>query len=179
MSEPRVETLTRNEVLLGYESIKSTRPNLRARDVALELGISEAELLNSRTGDEITKLEGEWAELIRSLPSLGRVMVLTRNESCVHEKYGEFDNISIGPGHGLVLNNDIDLRLFMSHWHFGFAVSELVASGKRHSLQFFDIDGQAVHKVYIPKDSNLKVYNSLVERSVSYTHLTLPTNREV
>ena len=81
MSEPRVETLTRNEVLLGYESIKSTRPNLRARDVALELGISEAELLNSRTGDEITKLEGEWAELIRSLPSLGRVMVLTRNES--------------------------------------------------------------------------------------------------
>tara|TARA_B100001175_G_scaffold208942_1_gene177377 strand:+ start:77 stop:1135 length:1059 start_codon:yes stop_codon:yes gene_type:complete len=164
MSEPRVEALTRNEVLVGYESIKSTRPNLRARDVALELGISEAELLNSRTGDEVTKLEGEWAELIRSLPSLGRVMVLTRNENCVHEKYGEFDNISIGPGHGLVLNKDIDLRLFMSHWHFGFAVSELVASGKRHSLQFFDIDGQAVHKVYIPKDNNLKVYNSLVER---------------
>ena len=148
----------------NYEKIKSTHPNMRARDIAKELHISEAELLASRIGKEIIKLEGDWAELIRSMPNLGSVMALTRNDSCVHEKHGEYDNISIGPGHGLVLNHDIDLRLFMSHWHFGFAVSEIVASGKRYSFQFFDINGEAVHKVYMPKGNNLRAYKAIVNK---------------
>ena len=156
------ETLT--NIRENYERLKSTRSNMRARDIARELNISEAELLTSRIGKEIIKLEGDWAELIRCMPSLGRVMALTRNDSCVHEKHGEYDNISIGPGHGLVLNHDIDLRLFMSHWHFGFAVSETVASGKRHSLQFFDINGEAVHKIYIPKGDSLRAYKAIVSK---------------
>ena len=164
MNLQKVNDLTLNDIRDNYAKIKSARPNLRARDIANQLGVSEAELLSSRTGKTIIKLEGDWGELIRSMPSLGRVMSLTRNESCVHEKHGEFDNISIGPGHGLVLNNDIDLRLFMSHWHFGFAVSETVASGRRHSFQFFDIDGEAVHKVYIPKDSNLRAYDTIIKK---------------
>ena len=156
------ETLT--NIRENYERLKSTRSSMRARDIARELNISEAELLTSRIGKEIIKLEGDWAELLRCTPSLGRVMALTRNDSCVHEKHGEYDNISIGPGHGLVLNHDIDLRLFMSHWHFGFAVSETVASGKRHSLQFFDINGEAVHKIYIPKGDNLRAYKAIVSK---------------
>ena len=156
------ETLT--NIRENYERLKSTRSNMRARDIARELNISEAELLTSRIGKEIIKLEGDWAELIRCTPSLGRVMALTRNDSCVHEKHGEYDNISIGPGHGLVLNHDIDLRLFMSHWHFGFAVSETVASGRRHSFQFFDINGEAVHKIYIPKGDNLRAYKAIVSK---------------
>jgi len=149
---------------MRFEQLKSEYPKMRARDLALEIGTSEAELLGSRTNKDIIRLEGDWAEIIRSMPSLGSVMVLTRNEDCVHEKHGEFNNISIGPGHGIVLNRDIDLRLFMSHWHFGFAVAEEVASGKRHSFQFFDIDGQAVLKVYLPIDSSLKAYLTLIER---------------
>ena len=160
----KVNDLAHISIRDDYERIKSARPNMRARDIARELHISEAELLCSRIGQEIVKLEGDWAELIRLTPSLGRVMALTRNDSCVHEKHGEYDNISIGPGHGLVLNRDIDLRLFMSHWHFGFAVSEIVSSGKRHSLQFFDIDGEAVHKVYMPKGNNLEAYKAIVNK---------------
>ena len=162
LQKANVETLT--NIRENYERLKSTRSNMRARDIARELDISEAELLTSRIGKEIIKLDGDWAELIRCTPSLGRVMALTRNDSCVHEKHGEYDNISIGPGHGLVLNHDIDLRLFMSHWHFGFAVSETVASGKRHSLQFFDINGEAVHKIYIPKGDNLRAYKAIVSK---------------
>ena len=178
------ERLPRAEIRMRFEQLKSKRPKARARDLASEIGTSEAELLGSRTSEEIIRLEGDWAELIRSLPSLGPVMVLTRNEDCVHEKHGEFNNVSIGPGHGIVLNKDIDLRLFMSHWHFGFAVTEVVASGKRHSLQFFDIDGQAVHKVYISKNGNLKPYRTLVRRFAAQnqksdliTH-SLPSGRE-
>ena len=160
----KVNNQTLVAVRENYEKIKSTHPNMRARDIAKELHISEAELLASRIGKEIIKLEGDWAELIRSMPNLGSVMALTRNDSCVHEKHGKYDNISIGPGHGLVLNHDIDLRLFMSHWHFGFAVSEIVASGKRYSFQFFDINGEAVHKVYMPKGNNLRAYKAIVNK---------------
>jgi putative hemin transport protein len=91
-------------------------------------------------------------------------MALTRNEHCVHEKHGVYDKVSIGPGHGLVLNHDIDLRLFLSHWRFAFAVSEEVKSGLRHSLQFFDIDGTAVHKVYVTGKSDKAAYDALVGR---------------
>ena len=75
----------------NYEKIKTTHPNMRTRDIAKELQISEAELLSSRIGKEIIKLEGDWAELIRCMPDLGRVMALTRNDSCVHEKHGEYE----------------------------------------------------------------------------------------
>lgn len=147
-----------------YYAIKQSNPKMRARDAARSLNVSEAEWVACRVGDGVVRLKTDWVELIKALPSLRRVMVLTRNEHCVHEKYGEFDNISIGPGHGLVLNRDIDLRLFLNHWHFGFAVSEELTSGLRHSLQFFDLDGCAVHKIYTTADTDMEAYDSLVER---------------
>jgi len=145
-----------------YLSLKTESPKLRARDAAHKLGVSEAELLAARIGPQIIRLDGDFAALIQRLPELGRIMCLTRNAGCVHEKHGEFGNINIGPGHGIVLNHDIDLRLFMSHWRFGFAVSEDVASGHRHSLQFYDINGTAVHKVYMPLDADMSAFNMLV-----------------
>lgn len=142
-------------VLARYDALKKASPKLRARDAAAQLGVSEAELLVARVSEDIVRLDGDFADIIRALPTLGRIMCLTRNSGCVHEKHGEFDKVSIGPGHGIVLNHDIDLRLFLSHWRYGFAVTEDVASGRRHSLQFFDVDGTAVHKVYVPLGADL------------------------
>ncbi len=148
----------------AHETLKAEQPGIRARDAALKLGVSEAELVASRVGDGVIRLDADWGEVLKALTPLGKVMALTRNEHCVHEKHGIYDNISIGPGHGLVLNHDVDLRLFMAHWRFGFAVTEEVASGVRSSLQFFDIDGAAVHKVYITDKSNRAAYDALVDR---------------
>ncbi|MEM9601018.1 MAG: ChuX/HutX family heme-like substrate-binding protein, partial [Pseudomonadota bacterium] len=153
-----------NQVHERYQHLKREKPKLRARDAARELGVSEAELLAARVGDEIVRLEGDFADVIRAMPSLGTIMCLTRNGGCVHEKHGEFDKISIGPGHGIVLNHHIDLRLFMSHWRYGFAVKEEVASGVRRSLQFFDIDGSAVHKVYMPVDADMAPLDEMISR---------------
>jgi putative hemin transport protein len=139
-------------------------PGARARDIAMGLGVSEAELVASRCGEGVTRLDGDWGEMLRALTPLGEVMALTRNAHCVHEKHGVYDKISIGPGHGMVLNHDIDLRLFLSHWHFAFAVSEEVKSGLRHSLQFFDIDGAAVHKIYVTGKSDPAAYDAVADR---------------
>ncbi len=139
-------------------------PGVRAREIASSLGVSEAELVASRCGDRVVRLDADWGDILRAVTAVGEVMALTRNDHCVHEKHGVYDKISIGPGHGLVLNHDIDLRLFLSHWHFAFAVSEEVASGLRHSLQFFDIDGTAVHKIYVTDKSDKAAHEALVAR---------------
>jgi len=163
-SETTRQRLAGAELRAKAGQFQRDNPSMRARDLAVALGVSEAELVASRCGDGVTRLEGDWGDMLRALTPLGEVMALTRNEHCVHEKHGIYDKISIGPGHGLVLNHDIDLRLFLSHWHFGFAVSEEVKSGLRHSLQVFDIDGTAVHKVYVTGKSDKSAYDAIVTR---------------
>lgn len=151
-------------LLAGYRQLREAEPGLRARDAAQRLGVSEGALVASRVGDGVTRLEGELPAIIRDLPSLGRVMALTRNEYCVHEKKGEYGQIDIGGAMGIVLAEDIDLRLFLRHWRYGFAVREMSRGRELESLQFFDGDGTAVHKVYLTEDSNRPAWRALLHR---------------
>jgi putative hemin transport protein len=148
----------------AWQRLRENEPGLRARDLAERIGVSEGELVASRCGEEVIRLQGPWADLIRTLPALGRVMVLTRNDSCVHEKKGTFGHIEIGGSMGVVLDEAIDLRLFLTHWKYGFAVMEASRGRLLHSLQFFDADGQAVHKIYRTDDSDAAAWDSLVGR---------------
>ena len=55
----------------------------------------------------------------------------------------------IGAMASMVLGEQIDLRIFPSSWAFGFAVEKTNDDGTvRRSLQFFDAQGDAVHKVH-------------------------------
>src|SRR5690606_22031960 len=104
------------------------------------------------------RLDVEMATLIKRMPDLGEVMALTRNDSVVHEKVGRYDKIDINPHVGIVLNEEIDLRLFPKHWHHFFAVSEPVQDGVRRSIQCFDAAGDAVHKVYLRPESSVDAF---------------------
>jgi putative hemin transport protein len=76
----------------------------------------------------------------------------------VHEKIGVYRDASVGGPAGremgLVLGGAIDLRLFYRHWVHGFAVDELSSKGLQSSLQFFDAQGDAVHKVFARDDTD-------------------------
>jgi putative hemin transport protein len=147
-----------------WSELLRENPKLRIRDAAAQLGVSEAELLATRCGDSVTRLEGKWGDLIKKFPALGEVMCLTRNEAAVHERYGTFtEQISFFHEMGQVVGADIDLRLFMSHWEIGFAVTDETDEGPRRSLHFFDKDGTAVHKVYLTAASNVAVYEEWVQ----------------
>jgi putative hemin transport protein len=128
------------------------------------MGISEAELVAEHDGPEVTRLADDMPALIRALPELGEVMSLTRNEAAVHEKVGRFGNISLGEAHGLVLNDDIDQRLFLSHWRSAFAVELPGESDVRRSLQFFDQFGDSVVKVHLRPTSDLPAFQRLRDR---------------
>jgi putative hemin transport protein len=139
---------------------KSENPKTRIRDAARELDTTEADLLATGLGDNITLLEGDFRELLKEVTSLGYVMALTRNDHVVHERKGVYQNISFNNHVGLVLGEDIDLRLFLGDWKFGFAVHE----GDRYSLQFFNSYGEATHKIYLTEDSNKGAYDVLVAK---------------
>ncbi len=113
----------------------------------------------------MTRLSGgDWNQAIKDLSTLGRVMCLTRNQDAVHERYGEFLKTDFFHGMGQVVGPDIDLRLFMNHWVHGFAVTDVTPDGDRQSFQFFDATGDAVHKVYLQKESNYGGYGVMLNK---------------
>ncbi len=143
----------------------------RHRDIAQELGISEAELIAAHSGSALpdagvslfaVRLQPRWPELIKEVEKLGKVMALTRNEACVHEKKGVYHHSSVNGQTGLVLAGDIDLRIFYQHWHSGFAVRETLTDSVQHSLQFFDQYGVAIHKIFLQAESNLAALDALI-----------------
>lgn len=144
----------------------------RHRDIAEQLRVSEGELIAAHTGTPpddpqalmtATRLRPQWPALVEALPSLGEVMALTRNASCVHEKTGTYQRPSVHEQIGLVLGPDIDLRLFYQVWAHGFAVQEQTPQGVQRSLQFFDAAGMALHKVFLRPSSDLPAYTRLVQ----------------
>ncbi|QBQ55204.1 hemin-degrading factor [Nitrosococcus wardiae] len=123
--------------------------------------VSEVEVLAASCGKTVTRLCG-LRDLIKELPQLGKVRVVTGNRHVVQEKVSQYQAIKLFDSHGRVQGDAIDLRLFLNHWHYGFAVKEKWDDGFRHSLQFFDRDGVGVHKVYLTRDSHWEAYENLI-----------------
>ncbi|MEM7368300.1 MAG: ChuX/HutX family heme-like substrate-binding protein [Bacteroidota bacterium] len=147
--------------------LKEQEPKLRNRDLAKRLAISEAELVSLDVGDSVTRLGGNWKVLLQELKSMGHVMALSRNEYCVHERKGVYDNIEFyeGPHNmGVAVNEDIDLRFFMNEWEYGLAVIKQHGKiGILYSFQFFNKRGEAVHKVYSTPTSDIYAYHQIVK----------------
>ena len=147
-----------------WTRLRGEQPALRIRDAATRLGVSEAELVALGVGTTATPLATDWPAILSEMPAVGRVMCLTRNEHCVHERHGRFEDVQVSGPHGLVLGPDIDLRLFLGSWKHGFAVCESVRSGERISLQFFDAAGEAVHKIYATDETDRIAFDALIAR---------------
>ena len=128
---------------------KGARP-LRMRDAAEALGVPEAALLEARRpGGSVVRLAAPFADLLRRMPEAGPVLALTRNDACVIESKGTFAPPEIEGTMGQVVG-EIDLRLFLRNWRYGYAYREELESGPRTGLLFFDAAGTAVHKIYGP-----------------------------
>jgi putative hemin transport protein len=159
--------LTAEQIAERWAMVLVEQPKTRIRDAAAVIGVSEAELLATRCGKDVVRLEGDWGQMIAEMEPLGEVMALTRNDFAVSEKVGRYRNVEIFKSHvhmGQVLDEGIDLRLFLNHWRLGFAVREETERGLRRSLQFFDTSGAAVHKTYLREQSDAAGFDSLVER---------------
>jgi putative hemin transport protein len=159
-----MDTIT-NTLKQQWETLKAENPLLRIRNAAEQLGVSEAELLATQVGETAVRLRPEFAAILTDVETLGKVMGLTRNDECVHERKGVYLNPDFSSPHaGLFVGEDIDLRIFLGHWAKAYAVSEKGEHGDRKSLQFFGKDGLAIHKIYLTADSDAAAFDALVER---------------
>jgi putative hemin transport protein len=160
-----------------WVSFHKENPRVRIRDAAKQLGSTEAEILASFAGSSVIRLDTRFAELWKRMPELGYVMVLTRNESCVHERKGVFEEVNVNSKHvGVVVGKDIDLRMLFHCWAFAFAVYDHEEAGFKRSIQVFDHQGTAIVKIYLQANSNVAAFDELVrafQEAQQVTELTL------
>ena len=161
--------------LADYAAIRSNfatarAQGLRAKEAATAIGLSEGAVVAAHAGThqqpmQVQVLAAQWFDILSALQPCGPVMALTRNEAVVHEKDGIYQGFS-KEGHVALCNNaDIDLRIFLMHWHAGFAVTEPGREGAvMRSLQFYDKHGVAQHKIYARPSTDLAAWNTVVQR---------------
>ena len=144
-------------------SFRQQQPKTRIRDAARALEVSEGQLVAACTGLQVIHLQNAYPALIQRMPAIGKVMVLSRNESCVIERKGVFEDVRTESRHvGVVVGKDIDLRMFFSKWVHGFAVMDDETLGFKRSLQVFDAQGNAVIKIYALAETKLTAWDQLV-----------------
>ncbi|MDM5178858.1 hemin-degrading factor [Massilia sp. DJPM01] len=167
-----------------WNTLRAEQPKVMIRDAARTLGVSEAELLATGIGSTVTRLRSDGndpREIMRRALDLGTVLALTRNENGVIERTGVATRVKPQPDDakdavkdeerearqrniaGGYLGGEIDLRFTFSKWKHAFAVAQPGADGVvKRSLQFFDENGAAIHKIY-PKDAaGVAVFDKLV-----------------
>lgn len=150
----------------NFEALRQQKQDLlaekrppRAREAAKKLGISEAEYVALSCGETCSPLDSKrFSDVLLQLEAIGEMMALTRNDAMVLEHHGVYREGVVRHNHVIFNTPDIDLRLRVSDWKFGFAVDE---SG-RQSLQFFDEYGEAAHKIYVTDSSDKAAYESLL-----------------
>lgn len=166
-----------SEIATMWKTLRALRPAVRTRDAAAELGVSEAELVQTMVGDGAVRLDGRPADLLRALPEVGRCMALTRNEHAVSEVRGRYGGIELGAHAGQVVGEHIDLRVFLGHWVHLFAIEEPHPQRdgeRRRSVHVFDRSGRAVHKIYLEPDEDPRTWDAVVaSRTVASTPLVV------
>lgn len=155
----------RDQLAQRWAALREDNPKLRIRQAANELQVSELELLLCREPENVRPLKPEFPALLEAMESVGEVMILSRNESVVHEVTGTFKDFhtSSSGAMGLAVGQ-MDVRVFFRQWHHGYRVQEQVRSGLRESLQFFDAHGQAIQKIYRTDNTDTEGWQALLRR---------------
>lgn len=158
-----MSTITGLSLKDKWVAFRQENPRVRIRDAAKQMGTTEAELLAAFAGSSVMRLQSKFAELWKRMPELGYVMALTRNDNCVHERKGVFEKVGVHNPHvGIVLGEDIDMRMFFDKWAFAFAVFENEEAAFKKSIQVFDHQGTAVVKVFLQENSDHEAFERLV-----------------
>jgi putative hemin transport protein len=150
----------------AWEGIQQAKPGIRIREAAKELGVSEAELLATKTGENCVRLKSNWASLLKRLPELGHVMSLTRNNACILEHKGSFQKIHVfgeGDRSMATVIGPIETRVFFKAWHIAFAQTEEKSGRLLKSIQVFDHSGEAITKIYLQEKSNEEAYYQILD----------------
>lgn len=154
---------SQGDIKLIWKTFKSINSNVHIRDAANILGYSEAQLLSTSCGESVIRLKPDWENILFGIKQIGTVMVLTQNDSAISKNIGTYSITNSRENEISTIGDKINLRLNVNNWRMAFAVEENNEEAILRSFQFFDEHGKAVHKVYLTKESNAKVYDDIVK----------------
>jgi putative hemin transport protein len=154
-----------------WSALRVEQPKLQPRDAAQKLNVSEAELVATNVGKGATRLRDggpAYKAVYDRLHELGQIKAITRNDTAVLERVGTVTQAKLNadgrviPGTGFA-GGPIDLRFGADQWRSAFAVVQPGREGKTsRSLQFFDVHGNAVNKVYLDNEAGVAAFDKLV-----------------
>nr|WP_314860963.1 ChuX/HutX family heme-like substrate-binding protein [uncultured Undibacterium sp.] len=119
-------------------------------------------------------------KIMRRALDLGEVMALSRNENGVIEVTGVATRYTPKPATepldeeaklrqqnaiGGYIGGPIDLRFHFAYWAHAFGVTQTKEGKTTRSLQFFDVSGDAIHKIYVKSDAGNAIFDQLVEEN--------------
>jgi putative hemin transport protein len=167
---------TFHDIRKSFVSLRVEK-NHRHRDIASLLNVTEVELIDSHVG--VTKLESiksfpslarairlkpSWSNIIHDVRSFGEVMSLTRNVHAVHENLAFYKQTSFSDGVGMVLSEELTMRLMYEKWEHGYLFEECKSTVLQRSIQFFDEFGTPVHKIFLMPHSHHWFFDELAKR---------------
>lgn len=154
-----------------YSYLQRNSAHAYSYEIASDLGISEGELVKSRLSHDTLLLDaGDIKTFISDLEALGEVKTVTRNHYAISVLTGEYKNqylygyksMDISAQAGLILNpGALDLRIFFRHWAHIFYIQD---NTRGDSLQIFDTEGNALHKIYTTPATHLSQLDKLVKK---------------
>ena len=177
ITHPATGERTRESLYRSWSELRARYPSISARDAALTLGASEAQLAAARcTCGEGTALAAAPAALLSAVAALGPVTARTASHGAVLDNVGTYGAPDIGEHTGIVIGDGIDLRIFPRGWAFAYALSDTAESDVQRSVQIFDAAGEASHTIYLRPDSDIQAYEMLVNALAS-TEIAEPVLR--
>lgn len=145
-----------------YQTNKAAKQGMYfPREGAADLGVGEGTLMAD--APDTVYLGGSIRDVVLKLYTLGLVQCVVRNDVCVHEKQGVYENVSLAPTSGIALNiGGIDLRLFPARWRHILAVTTRDGGKVSRSIQFYDEFGTALQKVFMRDDTRIDAWDALI-----------------
>jgi putative hemin transport protein len=165
-----------HDIRKSFASLRVEK-NQRHRDIASLLNVTEVELIDSHVG--VTKLESiksfpnlarairlkpSWSSIIHDVQGFGEVMSLTRNAHAAHENLAFYKHASSSDGVGMVLSEELTMRLIYEKWEHGYLFEECKSTVLQRSIQFFDEFGTSVHKIFLMPHSHHWFFDELAKR---------------
>jgi putative hemin transport protein len=127
-------------------------PRKMTLQLARDLGVPEVEVIRAFPPDRVMELDvSRWEELLRSLETLGPVLVLVSNGATTIEVEGQFGGFSTAGEFFNVQTESLDMHIRWQQLAAAFAVEKpghLDGTSTR-SIQFFDQTGAAALKIFL------------------------------
>ena len=167
---------TFHDIRKSFASLRVEK-KLRHREIASFLNVSELELIDAHSS--VTKLESiksspnlarairlkpSWSNIISDIQGFGEVLSLTRNVHAAHENLAFYKHASSSDGVGMVLSDELSMRLMFSRWEYGYLFEECKSTALERSVQFFNEFGVPVHKIFLLPHSHHWYFEDLAKK---------------